>query len=107
MRASLVFSNQYFMEVTLYRPVPVCLVTLRGSPSLGLLETPRRHHALTKGRGTPGAGSGDCVGPPHPRGAGPCVHRDHTAALCLQSPRCRGHTRSGTFEWAAAACPAE
>ena len=94
MRASLVFRNQYFMEFTLYRLCLFAFLPPRGSPSLGLLETPQetpqRHDALTKGRGTPGAGLGIVWVSPHPRGSGSCVHRGHVSAVCLQcvlSPR--------------------
>ena len=70
MRASLVFRNQYFMEFTLYRLCLFAFLPPRGSPSLGLLETPQetpqRHDALTKGRGTPGAGLGIVWVSPHP-----------------------------------------
>ena len=70
------------MEFTLYRLCLFAFLPPRGSPSLGLLETPQetpqRHDALTKGRGTPGAGFGDCVG---------LTPSTWVRILCTQRPR--------------------
>ena len=90
---------------------PTFLSTILGdyrSPLVSTLGTQQRPGVLTKGRATPGAGSGEVVSPwrvwkcapvqalrivwpsPHPRGSGSCVHGDHMSALSLQcvlSPR--------------------
>ena len=90
---------------------PTRLSTIPGdyrNPLVSTLGAQQRPGVLTKGRATPGAGSGEVVSPwsvwkcgpvqalgivwlsPHPCGSGSCVHGEHMSALSLQcvlSPR--------------------